>query len=333
MSLVCPCCNQKSQLIALSDEMKHLRECSHCRSVLSLEGNTLNVVDSMVHTNNQNPDLANPLDEQPTNHSPLEDSPAQDLLAQDSPAKNVPAKNSSIKDPSSKIEKLSINDESTTSNEPATSNEPTISNELTDKLSQTDESLNSSVAQAEEFQNPESESQKPENLESENPESENPESENLQNLDSPIVGEPIKDQKESSLVESSPLESGMDSSTSSSFSKQEPSVSEVSKKEQDFSDVEHYANTSSSHKGLWRYDLQISGVIDSAHVEKQVMSILENSRLRLSAQDLLSDLKKDGILVIKNINLVKAMYLVSQLMQLPVQCCWRQYIAQSKGDQ
>ena len=101
---------------------------------------------------------------------------------------------------------------------------------------------------------------------------------------------------------------------------------DTSTAKQDLSDVAAYGNAeSSTYKGLLRYDLQITGV-DSSSVEAQILSILEDSRLKQDAKACL-DSKKNGIVQIKNLNPVKAVYLVSQLMHLPVELSWKQYMA------
>ena len=95
---------------------------------------------------------------------------------------------------------------------------------------------------------------------------------------------------------------------------------------QDLSDVEAYGNMeSAAYKGLLRYDLQITGV-DSSNVEEQILSILEDSRLKKDAKTCLSS-KKNGVLQIKNLNPVKVVYLVSQLINLPIELSWKQYMA------
>ena len=95
---------------------------------------------------------------------------------------------------------------------------------------------------------------------------------------------------------------------------------------QDLSDVEAYGNMeSAAYKGLLRYDLQIIGV-DSNKIEEQILSILEDSRLKRDARTCLNS-KKNGILQIKNLNPVKAVYLVSQLINLPIELSWKQYMA------
>ena len=96
---------------------------------------------------------------------------------------------------------------------------------------------------------------------------------------------------------------------------------------QDFSDVEEYGNAqATSEKGFLRYDLRISG-LDSSEIEKHVLAILEDPRFNWDAKEVLQ-MQKEGILVIKNLNPIKAMCLVSELSFLPVlELSWKQYMA------
>ena len=96
---------------------------------------------------------------------------------------------------------------------------------------------------------------------------------------------------------------------------------------QDFSDVEEYGNAqATSEKGFLRYDLHISG-LDSSEIEQHVLAILEDPRFKWDAKEVLQ-MQKEGILVIKNLNPIKAMCLVSELSFLPVlELSWKQYMA------
>ena len=95
---------------------------------------------------------------------------------------------------------------------------------------------------------------------------------------------------------------------------------------QDFSDVEEYGNAqATSEKGFLRYDLRIAGV-DSTEIEQQILSILEDPRFHWDAKEIMQS-QKEGILVIKNLNPIKAMCLVSDLSFLSVELSWEQYMA------
>lgn len=97
--------------------------------------------------------------------------------------------------------------------------------------------------------------------------------------------------------------------------------------EQDFSDVEEYGNAqATSEKGFLRYDLHISG-LDSNEIEQRVLAILEDPRFNWDAKEVLQ-MQKEGVLVIKNLNPIKAMCLVSELSFLSVlELSWKQYMA------
>ena len=95
---------------------------------------------------------------------------------------------------------------------------------------------------------------------------------------------------------------------------------------EDFLDVENYGNSEgTTDKGFLHYDVTIKG-LDSSEIEQQVLSILEDPRFKWMAKDLLS-LQKDGVLVLKKLNPVKAMCLISELSFLPITLSWKQYMA------
>ena len=97
---------------------------------------------------------------------------------------------------------------------------------------------------------------------------------------------------------------------------------------QDFSDVESYGNsTGADMKGFLRYDLVIEG-IDSSEIKTQVLLILEDPRFRWSAKEIMQS-EKEGVVVIKNLNPVKAFCLVSELAFISVELSWKQYKALS----
>ena len=126
------------------------------------------------------------------------------------------------------------------------------------------------------------------------------------------------------------LESPSDEFSDDHFSGEEAMQTDPS--EQDFSDVEQYGNAqASSEKGFLRYDLRISG-LDSNEIEKQVLDILEDSRFNWDANEVLRS-QKEGVLVIKNLNPIKAMCLVSDLSFLSVEISWEQYMALNVGTQ
>ena len=78
-------------------------------------------------------------------------------------------------------------------------------------------------------------------------------------------------------------------------------------------------------KVFLRYDIYISG-LDSVEIEKQVREVLEDSRFKWDVNEILKSQDK-GHLVIKNLNPIKAAYLVSELSFLSVKISWEQYMA------
>lgn len=95
---------------------------------------------------------------------------------------------------------------------------------------------------------------------------------------------------------------------------------------QDFSDVEEYGNAqATSEKGFLRYDIYISG-LDSVEIEEQVREVLEDPRFKWDVSEILESQDK-GHLVIKNLNPIKAVCLVSDLSFLSVKVSWKQYMA------
>lgn len=131
-------------------------------------------------------------------------------------------------------------------------------------------------------------------------------------------------QEETDSVQSSPASPKEEIPIENTEEVAEPAASIA--KEQNLSDVEAYGNKeSSAYTSLLRYDLQISGV-DSVSVEKQIESILKDSRLKIDVKACMEQ-KKNNTLCLKSLNPVKAVYLVSQLIHLPLELSWKQYMA------
>ncbi len=93
----------------------------------------------------------------------------------------------------------------------------------------------------------------------------------------------------------------------------------------DFSDVSEYANSelSTAREGLYLYTLTISD-IDSAYLRKEIEEALTDVRFKWD-RELLVNKIKDGVLVIENINAVKASVLVNRLKSLSVRVDWSQH--------
>lgn len=126
------------------------------------------------------------------------------------------------------------------------------------------------------------------------------------------------------LGQEEPEEQSVDPASGGMKEEEAPETQDV---KQDFSDVEEYGNAqATSEKGFLRYDLRISG-LDSSEIEQHVLAILEDPRFKWDAKEVLQ-MQKEGILVIKNLNPIKAMCLVSELSFLPVlELSWKQYMA------
>ena len=127
---------------------------------------------------------------------------------------------------------------------------------------------------------------------------------------------------------SEPTEEEPSSSSQTNFnlSHEEEELIASSNTPENFSDVEDYGNSeTSTDKGFLHYDITIKG-IDSVKIEQQVLSVLKESRFNWIAKEILS-LQKDGALIIKKLNPVKAMCLISELSFLPVTLSWKQYMA------
>lgn len=127
----------------------------------------------------------------------------------------------------------------------------------------------------------------------------------------------------------------LESSSKHHFMEEELDVELVEKQKgtnQGFVDVEEHGNAqATSEKGFLRYDLHIAGM-DSIEIEQQVLSILEDPRFRWDAKEIVRS-QKEGVLVIKNLNPIKAMCLVSNLLFLSVELSWKQYMALNAGTQ
>ncbi len=102
------------------------------------------------------------------------------------------------------------------------------------------------------------------------------------------------------------------------------SEANIKVKSQDFKDVEQYGNATLPSHGPWFYDVVITG-IDSKDVENKILLILNDPKLKYSAKECKKELQS-GILSVKTLNPVKAVFLISQLINLPVEVRWKQYM-------
>ncbi len=93
--------------------------------------------------------------------------------------------------------------------------------------------------------------------------------------------------------------------------------------QEDFKDVENFANSEENQKGFLRYDLQITG-IDSKELREKLLLILKNPQFQWEAQSLLKNIS-EGSLLLKKLNPVKMFCLISRLCEEPFQFRWKQY--------
>jgi hypothetical protein len=91
-----------------------------------------------------------------------------------------------------------------------------------------------------------------------------------------------------------------------------------------FKDVEAFGNSdlSSSQSGGLVYDIQIEG-IDSKSIRSEIESVLQDPKMKLSVDILMKSIK-DGKLVLRRLNPIKASIIIKSLMHLPVQIHWKQ---------
>ena len=135
-----------------------------------------------------------------------------------------------------------------------------------------------------------------------------------------ILSEGEQEEVSPEFLESSSEYSPMKEELNAEFIEEEKKISP------DFSDVAEHGNAqATSEKGFLRYDLCIAGV-DSVEIEQQVLSVLEDPRFQWDAKKIVQS-QKEGVLVIKNLNPIKAMCLVSDLSFVPVELSWKQYMA------
>lgn len=93
----------------------------------------------------------------------------------------------------------------------------------------------------------------------------------------------------------------------------------------DLSDLADFGNSVDSHSrdGGLRYKLIISG-IDSADLRSALRDVLSDKRLLLDYEVLLKSVK-DGVMLVDNINAVKATILIQRISELPIEIKWEQH--------
>ena len=305
----CPCC-QKDFVPSISvekantDSMQNMFDCPHCQSVLKWENNKIKII----HT--ADPEEPQKLD------SPVE---ATLQTVVDS-ATNNEASNEVITEPVNKLDNLIA--------EPSHM-EPS---HMKQAPSEPDESIAEPSHMEQAPSEPDESIAEPLYTEQSSNESDEPvvDEENNKKFEfneSPPEEE-LKQKKPTLEAIQEPMnkeEPDTPSLTNFHLSNEEEVIDSPNTPE-NFSDVENYGNSEdATDKGFLHYDVTIKG-IDSAEIEQQVLSILEDPRFNWMAKDMLS-LQKDGVLVLKKLNPVKAMCLISELSFLPVTLNWKQYMA------
>lgn len=95
--------------------------------------------------------------------------------------------------------------------------------------------------------------------------------------------------------------------------------------EETLQEVAAFGNSDQSlaREGIYTYTLRIEG-IDSGDIKYRVKETLSNSRLKLNADELLTNMSQ-GLLTLRDLNPVKAFIIVNELKGLPLEIYWEQH--------
>ena len=359
----CPCCQKDftpsvSAETAEKDSMQNMFDCPHCQSVLKWEQNAIKVIRKADPEEPQKLDLpeeaapqssADPITDTEPDSNEFATEPAdteQDLNESNEPTP-LQTEQQSVSEPTEPLdnpsdieqpisepldnpadteqpvnetnEPIPLHTEQQPVNEP---NEP-LADPL-DNPADTEQPVNEPTAELSGMKQPPSESGKSISKENTNTQFEfneaHPEEE-LEQAHTNISATP------ESVEKKEPPAAASSSASQANFnlSNEEELVVSPNTSE-NFSDIESYGNSEDNlDKGFLHYDIIIQG-IDSKKIEQKVLSILEEPRFNWMAKEILS-LQKDGVLIIKKLNPVKAMRLISELSFLPVTLSWKQYMA------
>ena len=290
----CPCC-QKDFVPSISvekantDNMQNMFDCPHCQSVLKWANNKIKIIHTADPEEPQKLDSPAEATLQPIADSAINNEQISTEPVADSPIREQPVNESNETIAETLHTKQPLNESNETIAEPLYTEQS--SNESDEPV--VDEENNKKF----EF----NESPPEEELKQTNP--------SIDKIQEPMNKE----------------EPDTPSQTNFQLSSEEELIDSPNTPE-DFLDVENYGNSEgTTDKGFLHYDVTIKG-LDSAEIEQQVLSILEDPRFNWMAKDLLS-LQKDGVLVLKKLNPVKAMCLISELSFLPITLSWKQYMA------
>ena len=294
MKKTCPCCNNEftppSDPVGVEEDIGNLFSCDYCQSVLKWEGDLLKVV----HESKQEPEPITLSEDSMENEESLI-SKEDDILVSASDENDEMESQDDIQQ-MEKNKEESIADFVTEGN-----NQEEVKKDF-DKEGLEDE-VESSFMQGQELQDKESYDETAE-----------------ENCKKGVN----QDFKKNEQIEESSIEN-LEKEQVEEWKEMEEEVG-VQETNQNFADVEEYGNAQpTSEKGFLRYDIYISG-LDSVEIEGQIKEVLEDPRFKWDANEILGSQNK-GLLVIKNLNPIKAVCLISELSFLSINLSWKQYMA------
>ncbi len=293
MKHTCPCCNKEftppAALVGVEEDIGNLFSCDYCQSVLKWEGGVLKVV----HESKQEPEPII-LSEDSTENEESLISKEDALVGASDESDEMESQND--------IQQMEENKEESIADFITEGNNPEEVRKDFDEEG-LDDGVESSFMPGQELQDKE-------------PYDETAEENGKK--------EAHQDFKKNEQIEESSVEN-LEKEQVEEWKEMEEEVG-VQETNQNFADVEEYGNAqATSEKGFLRYDIYISG-LDSIEIEEQIKEVLEDPRFKWDANEILGSQNK-GLLVIKNLNPIKAVCLISELSFLSIDLSWKQYMA------
>lgn len=293
MKHTCPCCNKEftppAALVGVEEDIGNLFSCDYCQSVLKWEGGVLKVV----HESKQEPEPIT-LSEDSTENEESLISKEDALVGASDESDEMESQND--------IQQMEENKEESIADFITEGNNPEEVRKDFDEEG-LDDGVESSFMPGQELQDKE-------------PYDETAEENGKK--------EAHQDFKKNEQIEESSVEN-LEKEQVEEWKEMEEEVG-VQETNQNFADVEEYGNAqATSEKGFLRYDIYISG-LDSIEIEEQIKEVLEDPRFKWDANEILGSQNK-GLLVIKNLNPIKAVCLISELSFLSIDLSWKQYMA------
>lgn len=293
MKHTCPCCNKEftppAALVGVEEDIGSLFSCDYCQSVLKWEGGVLKVV----HESKQEPEPIT-LSEDSTENEESLISKEDALVGASDESDEMESQND--------IQQMEENKEESIADFITEGNNPEEVRKDFDEEG-LDDGVESSFMPGQELQDKE-------------PYDETAEENGKK--------EAHQDFKKNEQIEESSVEN-LEKEQVEEWKEMEEEVG-VQETNQNFADVEEYGNAqATSEKGFLRYDIYISG-LDSIEIEEQIKEVLEDPRFKWDANEILGSQNK-GLLVIKNLNPIKAVCLISELSFLSIDLSWKQYMA------